>query len=297
MAGYTKLFGSILHSSIWSEDNDTRIVWITMLAMCDREGLVAAAIPGLARAANISIEHTQVALKKFHDPDPYSRSKAFEGRRIETVDGGWRLLNHAAYREKMSFEERREYNRIKQQEHRQRKSKQVIDSQSRSALSAHTDNREQTTDTKEAGRGGLPAQALAIQTKERTPFEKAWLVWPPLRKVKQGDASRAFKEAQGKIDDETLLRKIEQYAASPQGKCEKCPEMKKWLESERWTDDPANWNDTYEDFGSKNGNGHSPASTLPTTAEIFKEEKSPERTPEEKAEIVRRNRESLEKFA
>ena len=42
MNGFTKLFQSILTSSVWSEDNETRIVWITMLALADQNGSVSA---------------------------------------------------------------------------------------------------------------------------------------------------------------------------------------------------------------------------------------------------------------
>lgn len=119
-ATYTKLFQKILYSTIWSEDDQTRIVWITMLAMCDSDGNVLASIPGLARAANVPEKAVQVALKKFLDKDLHSTTPDNEGRRIEAVDGGWRLLNHAKYRDMMSIEHRRAYNALKQQEYRDR---------------------------------------------------------------------------------------------------------------------------------------------------------------------------------
>lgn len=117
---YTKLFNSILHSTIWQEPPPTKIVWITMLAMCNKYGEVAASIPGLARAAGVSLEDCETALACLLAPDPYSRTKEYEGRRIEEVEGGWALLNHAKYRRMMSEEERREYNTLKQRERRER---------------------------------------------------------------------------------------------------------------------------------------------------------------------------------
>ena len=42
MPGYTKLFNSILASTIWRADDKTRIVWITLLAMADKHGIVEA---------------------------------------------------------------------------------------------------------------------------------------------------------------------------------------------------------------------------------------------------------------
>lgn len=69
-----------------------------MLAMADHAGRVWASIPGLANRARVSVEAAEAAIKSFLSPDPYSRTKDFEGRRVEEIDGGWRLLNHAKYR-------------------------------------------------------------------------------------------------------------------------------------------------------------------------------------------------------
>ena len=115
---FTKLFSTIITSSMWSEDSETRIVWITMLALSNWRGEVMAAIPGLARAANVSLEVCERALAKFSAPDPYSRSSAHEGRRIEKVEGGWRLLNYEMYRSCISEDERREYKRNWDRENR-----------------------------------------------------------------------------------------------------------------------------------------------------------------------------------
>lgn len=96
---FTKLFSSITESTIWAEPDHVRIVWITMLAMCDRQGRVYATIPGLAGRARVSVEQCEEALAKFLAPDKYSRSKEFDGRRIQETDGGWVLLNYERYRE------------------------------------------------------------------------------------------------------------------------------------------------------------------------------------------------------
>jgi hypothetical protein len=120
MSGYTKLFQSILASTIWRADDKTRIVWITLLAMADKYGVAEGSIPGLADMARVSIEDCERALKILESPDPYSRSKEHEGRRIRSVDEGWQLLNHTKYRERMSADDRREYLRVKQAEYRAR---------------------------------------------------------------------------------------------------------------------------------------------------------------------------------
>jgi len=101
MSGYsfTKLFSSITESTIWVEPSSTRIVWITMLAMADRHGRIAASVPGLANRAVVPLIDCQVAIDALLSPDRYSRTPDHEGRRIEVIDGGWRLLNYTKYRD------------------------------------------------------------------------------------------------------------------------------------------------------------------------------------------------------
>jgi len=124
---FTKLFNSILDSTIWQEPLETKIVWITMLAMVDRSGEVHASVPGLAKRAGVTIEQCEFALQCLRSPDPYSRTKDHEGRRVRDIDGGWELLNHGKYRALLSAEERREYNRKKQAEYRLQRQKNVND--------------------------------------------------------------------------------------------------------------------------------------------------------------------------
>lgn len=108
---YTKLFRSITASTIVSEPLATRWLWVTLLSQADGEGCVWASVPGLARLANIELADCERALECFLNPDPYSRTQDNEGRRIEAIDGGWRLLNHAKYDALRSAAERAEYKR------------------------------------------------------------------------------------------------------------------------------------------------------------------------------------------
>lgn len=111
MSGFTKLFASITDSSIWRAPDTTRLVWITMLAMADKNGYVAASVPGLADRSRVSLEACIAALEAFQQPDEWSRTKDYEGRRIAECDGGWLLLNHAKYRAERAADERRDYMR------------------------------------------------------------------------------------------------------------------------------------------------------------------------------------------
>jgi hypothetical protein len=121
---YSRLFSSILNSSIWSEDSDTCKIWITLLAAQDREGYVYASPAGIARIAALPLETVKAALARFMEPDPEStdriRAPENEGRRIVEVEGGYRLLNAAYYRSLIDAEERRQDDAERQRRKRAR---------------------------------------------------------------------------------------------------------------------------------------------------------------------------------
>jgi hypothetical protein len=119
--GYTKLFSSLVASSIWREDDKTRLVWITMLALKNEHHVVEASVPGLADLARVSIEDCVKALEKLQAPDKWSRNEEHEGRRVEKCGGGWVILNGEHYRALMSADGRREYMRKYMQDSRAKK--------------------------------------------------------------------------------------------------------------------------------------------------------------------------------
>lgn len=115
---YTKLFSHIVTSSIWTEDDHTRLVWITMLALSNRHGEVMASIPGLARVAGVPIESAERAVAKLSAPDAYSRTPDEEGRRIVKIDGGWALVNYAKHRALASKDDEKQKNAERQRRFR-----------------------------------------------------------------------------------------------------------------------------------------------------------------------------------
>jgi hypothetical protein len=118
--GFTKLFSSIITSTIWQEDDKTRLVWITMIALANKYGEVGGTAPGIARMAGVTLEDAIKAIEKLEAPDPLSRDQEHEGRRIKRIDGGYQILNYLKYRNKMRSraEYMKEY-RAKQQQNPQ----------------------------------------------------------------------------------------------------------------------------------------------------------------------------------
>lgn len=119
---FVKLDCGILNSTLWVEPVE-RDIFITALLMAVpfefkepqaqiavneiREtgfvvppgwyGMVEAAGPGIVRRALIEQEPGMRALGKLGEPDPGSRSQAWDGRRLIRINGGYLVLNYMDY--------------------------------------------------------------------------------------------------------------------------------------------------------------------------------------------------------
>lgn len=178
MAGYAKLFSDIVHSTVWREDVHTKIVWITMLAMADKHGLVMASIPGLADAARVDLNKCLEALKILSEPDEHSRTKDYEGRRISEIDGGWLLLNYEKFRKRKDDEEQRLATAERVRRYRERMRGNVTESVTVTPCNAkllHTDtDTEAETDTKDQVQEGIsaPPPPPEVKTERKIPFQE-----------------------------------------------------------------------------------------------------------------------------
>jgi hypothetical protein len=122
---FVKLDTGILNSTLWDERGQ-RDVFLTALLMAEpREftepvqqlavgeimetgfaappgwyGFVRSSGPGIVRMALVGHDEGMEALRRLGEPDPESRSSAFEGRRLVRVDGGYVVLNYMRYRDR-----------------------------------------------------------------------------------------------------------------------------------------------------------------------------------------------------
>lgn len=181
---FTKLFSSITESTVWCEPDRTRLVWICMLAMADRHGRVYGSIPGLANRARVPVEDARKAIETFLKPDGDSRTKEHAGRRIEEMDGGWRLLNHAKYREirdeESTLEAKRRY--INARRARERAEKEASSSSTSSTVDRSRDNAEAYTEAdKEKNTRAKKPAASAFALPDWIPAE-AWDGYVEMRK-------------------------------------------------------------------------------------------------------------------
>jgi hypothetical protein len=118
MNTWTPLWSKIVDSSLWVEPYYVRVLFLTMMALKDRDDVVRYSAFALAKRANMSEQEVLDGLEILSEPDRKRiEPQANEGRRIEKVADGWLVLNGAYYRKLI----KREYNARKQRDYRESK--------------------------------------------------------------------------------------------------------------------------------------------------------------------------------
>ena len=206
---YTKLWHKIVTSSIWDADNETRILWITMLALANRDGYVEASKKSLALLSRIADPQCDHALAVLLSPDPESRTKTEDGRRIESVDGGWMILNYQLYRDATSDDPHSVSARERQRIHRGNMKLRDCHTTSRDTASA---SESASADESSLSEGGC---------KGETRFDEFWIEWP--KHFRKADR----KKCEAKWRSEKLDTIADKIMAS----------VKAWKSSKQWQKD------------------------------------------------------------
>lgn len=98
--GFVKLYGSIVDSSVWQQPLHVRVLWVSMLALAKKTGIVrAGTVSRLAQLANLTQEETEQAITVLEAPDPDSAKDGDDGTRVRREQGYWQVLNHGRYRD------------------------------------------------------------------------------------------------------------------------------------------------------------------------------------------------------
>jgi hypothetical protein len=244
---YTKLFHSILDSSIWQESHQTRIVWVTMLAMADQHGEVQAAVPGLAKRAGVTLKEAEEAIATLCAPDQYSRTPDHEGRRIAKIDGGWEILNHAKYRHAASLEDRKE--KAAERAKRFRDKNKPKDAQTgvtvrddalpvtpdNAPVTLSDDKQKQIQMQKQTNNTPKPPRGQPVEPESFTTF---WNAYP--KKVAKPMALKSWtrlspnEDTVAQIIQDVIKRKASEDWTKDQGKY--TPNPSTYLNNQRWTD-------------------------------------------------------------
>ncbi len=98
---FVKIYGDkLISSSLWDERPEARLVFLSMLALADGDGVVD--VPNtraLARILNLTEEFLLAGLAVLEAPDSGSRTPDEDGRRVVREGASWRMVNYEKYRE------------------------------------------------------------------------------------------------------------------------------------------------------------------------------------------------------
>lgn len=109
---YTAVFKDTLTSRVWASSPATRAVWLWLRLSADPEGFVPSDLAGVALGANVSLPEAREAIDFLESVDVDADPEDFEqGRIIERVTRGWRVLNFEEDRERCKLEAAKARNR------------------------------------------------------------------------------------------------------------------------------------------------------------------------------------------
>jgi hypothetical protein len=213
-----------------------------MLALADRFGRVHASVPGIAHQSRVPDAAAREALRVLESPDPDSRTSDHDGRRIERIEGGWRLLNYVMYREMKDAEAQRE-----------RKAKNKRDQRSRQRMSPKV-SPHVTNGHPKITRSHPIAEAEAEAYEETNTntlvritsddVESVYRAYP--RKVAKGAALKAIEAALKRLDSPNpvayLISKAKAFSESEAGNRGRfTPHPATWFNRSSYLDDPKEW--------------------------------------------------------
>ena len=110
---------SIIDSSLWTEPYYVRVLFVTLMALKDKNFIVKHSAFAIGQRGHMSEREVLDGLAVLASPDKKRlEPQLFEGRRIQKVEDGWLILNGAKYRKLIGEARRRQYKAMKQREYR-----------------------------------------------------------------------------------------------------------------------------------------------------------------------------------
>jgi hypothetical protein len=121
MNSFTPIWSKIVDSSLWDEEDWVIKIFMTMLALKDSDYVYRGTAYALGRQARKTEGEILEAWKILSSPDTRRiEAQDFDGRRIESVEDGWLILNAEKYRNLVSDEMRKARLRRAQAAYRER---------------------------------------------------------------------------------------------------------------------------------------------------------------------------------
>jgi hypothetical protein len=242
---YNKLFAKILDSSIWLEADQTRIVWMTLLAAMDEDGFAPfACVDNLAHRARVPLEAAKEAIKAFESPDENSGDPDNEGRRVEKVPGGWLVLNAPKYRDIVTRAVQQQ--RTRERVARFREVRKRVSGNARvTPCNGHVTHANDSVTQSEAEAETNTSQSIK-QVGAKAPDVAAQIYEAYPRKVGRADAIKSIRAVLKAESAEKLLDRVQAYAAAvaqwPVGDRSRfVPHPATWFRRASYDDDPETW--------------------------------------------------------
>jgi hypothetical protein len=102
-SGFTMVYGSIFDGTLMGKW-PAAAVFATILPLADKDGNIDVNPELVAYKTGWPVKELMQGIEQLMQPDPLSRSKDKDGRRLELIDPdrpwGWHVVNHKLYREK-----------------------------------------------------------------------------------------------------------------------------------------------------------------------------------------------------
>ena len=243
---FAKVFSQIFDSTI-AEDYKVRHIFMDLLVMSDSDGVVDKTPEAISRIANVPLEYVKAGLQALSQPDPKSRTKDHDGRRIQLIDverdWGWRIVNFQKYREIRDEEARRIANRSykRDQRSRARMSASSPDSQPSQPQSSHTEVEvEADSRVKAKPPASQVEEIYNLYPKKTGKREALKAIIAAIKRVQDGEYKnerRTEAEAIAGIKGRTDL-----FARSEAGNRGKfTPHPATWFNRSSYLDDPKEW--------------------------------------------------------
>lgn len=225
---YGKIFDSMYKGTLYGQW-EAIVTFQQMIVLCDEDGIIDMTPPAISATTSIPREIIEKGIEILQQPDKYSRSPAEDGRRIILIDPerpwGWRIVNHAFYKNLASREDKKRADReriaAKRADEKTSEINNVAECRDLSqdvANVAHTDT-DANTDTKNnIGR-----------------FDDFWAAYP--KKVKRKPSQELWNRK--KLDSlaDRMLQDIAMRLSSDRRWTEGfIPDPTTYLNQERWTD-------------------------------------------------------------
>ncbi len=231
---YSKLHSSLVNSSLWTEPDNVRILFITLLSICDQHGEIQGVKSGLERIANIDpgpdygggCDPWSVLMSEDKQSSDRYRNPENEGRRIEEIPGGFRLLNFLYYRSLRNEDDRREQNRRAQAKFRNKPESAIV-SQGK-PQKAHTE-----------AEANKQKQNVSPNGDTCPSVEEIYDAYP--RHEKKPQAVAAIQKALKKFPADFILARTKLYAATRPPRSKYTPLPASWFNAEQFNDDPTEW--------------------------------------------------------